>query len=706
MNRPQHSGARTPAGVRTAADYAALIRERTPFHYAKVNHGFWERLVRLGDHRALRGAVRFDALSEDQQADDQRFLAELKALLAGLPAADPAIDFGAGPYAWPDSDRDSGSPALPLADIEAMIASMVPAAALTADPLVWRNAVYDGSFAGFVEALRDRPLVVVGPSWLEHFGAFARVPDCRFVPISATAAIDERGSILAGLEADHVAAKAPVYLIQAGYFSAWLVPHLARRLPGATVVDIGTSLDLCCIPKLDQWNWARQRRLDVARTLIAINPDWPTDPRAAPGLTATAAARLWENCSEGCLPGFGARLGIAQRRSGASRLDLPDLHAPHVRFVEAKRPDWTRIGEIAALSERAGQWANNGPVVAALERELARLLEIGPGRCVVAASSGTAATFALAGAAAVELGRAPRWVASAFGFLSTGIGPLADVTFVDCDPGGMIDLSAVAALPEDAWDGLIATNPFGLYPSMEPVIAFCRQRNKRLIVDSAQAFLGIRRQGEAEQASEIVSLHATKPAGIGEGGFAILSEAQAPAVRSMLNFGVGSDPQARAFAANGKMSEIAAAAVLERLERLPSWRHLYRSQRKRLEILTQDAGLAPLAPTTGPAPIGNLPLLLPRPYRSGDLPPARFDCGRYYRPMAPDAPVAASIYARMLNLPCHPGMAAIASEEMRAFLAALRRMPDGAAPPLRTGPGMPGDAPPPADHPPGDRRCA
>ncbi len=55
------------------------------------------------------------------------------------------------------------------------------------------------------------------------------------------------------------------------------------------------------------------------------------------------------------------------------------------------------------------------------------------------------------------------------------------------------------------------------------------------------------RQSEAEQASEIVSLHATKPAGIGEGGFALLTEAQAPAVRSMLNFGVGSDPQARAY---------------------------------------------------------------------------------------------------------------------------------------------------------------
>ena len=76
--------------------------------------------------RALRGAARFDALSEDQQADDQRFLAELKALLAGLPAADPPIDFGAGPYAWPDSDRDSGSPALPLADIEATGQRLLP----------------------------------------------------------------------------------------------------------------------------------------------------------------------------------------------------------------------------------------------------------------------------------------------------------------------------------------------------------------------------------------------------------------------------------------------------------------------------------------------------------------------------------------------------------------------------------------------------
>ncbi|MBT9292014.1 DegT/DnrJ/EryC1/StrS family aminotransferase [Prosthecodimorpha staleyi] len=656
---------------RTALDYAGMIRRGEPFHFVKINHGFWERYALARDHRALRGLDRFDALSASEKADDAAFLAEFKAQLQALPAADPPIDFGVSLDNWPGSGREAPTPHFPAEILAPIVAEFVPARALTADAQVWRRAVFDGTLAAFVDALRSRKVVVVGPPWLAHFGAFARLPDCRFEPIPATAALSERHAILERIAAAHRAEEAPVYLIQAGYVSAWLGPRIAQTLAGSTVVDLGASLDLCHIPKATRWRWAQHRRMEVADTILSINPDWPADPRAAPGLAPEAAAELWEEFTTGRLAGLWRRVGIGRPDTRSSLLDRPDLGARHVRFVEAKRPDWGRIAAFAALSETAGMWANAGPVVAALERELARLLKIGRGRTVVAAASGTAATYALAGLSAVALGRNPRWVASAYGFLSSGIGPLSDTIFVDCDASGMIDLAAVAALPEADWDGLIATNAFGLQETMAPVIAFCRARGKRLIVDSAQGFLGIERDAPEHQADEIVSLHATKPIGTGEGGFAIVSEEDAPRLRALLNFGVGLDPVARSYAANGKMSEIAAAAALERLERLPSWRPLYVSQRERMELIVGHLGLRPLGRPPARSVLASLPVLMPAAYRSEDLPPARFDCGRYYRPLSPDAPVAASIYRRMLNLPCHPGMAAISNEEIRSLLTVV-----------------------------------
>lgn len=653
--------------MRDAAAYAALLRRREPFAYAKINHGFWERLIREEERRAKGADVPVDP-----------FDAELLEMLQTLPRSEPPIDFGAGPLAWPGSEGIGGYPRLPIATVEALIAASVPAAAQTADPLVWRTSLHDGGLVDVIEALRGRQVVVVGPDWTGSFGAFARLPRCRHVAIHATQAKAERVGLAARLTAEHRPDEEPVYLVQAGSLSAWLVIRLAPVLPRATFLDLGTTLDLCNLTKISRWLWARVDRHAVAAAVMAINPDWPADPRSAPGTSPEARQDSWAQFAEGIIPGLAERVGIARRGRPTLPLDLPDVHANRVRFVEAKRPDWNRIEEISALSARDNQWANFGPTAAALERELERTLDLPASRAVVVASSATAATFALAGLAAERLGRPVRWAASAFGFMSTAAGPLAGTRFVDCDADGMIDLAALDKLPPSSWDGLIVTNLFGLHADLGRYVDFATARGKALLVDGAVAFTGVDRR--RANADEVVSLHHTKPPGFGEGGFAIVARADAARVRAMLNFGVGADEVARPFFANGKMSEIAAAAILDRLERLPTWSGLYRAQHARLLYLARYAGLEPLASHPDGAIAGNIPILLRAPWQEGDLPPVRFETRRYYRPLSSDAPVAADLYSRMINIPCHPGMAAIRTEEMLSFFTALARHGRGSKP--------------------------
>jgi dTDP-4-amino-4,6-dideoxygalactose transaminase len=342
----------------------------------------------------------------------------------------------------------------------------------------------------------------------------------------------------------------------------------------------------------------------------------------------------------------------------------------HVQFVEDKLPDWARVQQLMEFSARAGRWANFGPVQRYFTELVAKTLDLGSSRTVVSASSATSALFAIVGAHAADAGRPLVWAISAYGFYSTAIGPLAaHVRVVDCDHKGMIDVSALSALPADSWDGLIATDLFGAQFDFSEASAICRAAGKPLIIDSAVSFPT--RRSPAVCASEIVSFHHTKPWGFGEGGCAIVDVALAEKIRSFENFGVGAPPSFGGFAANGKMSDIAAALIVERLERMPSWADGYRRQRERLTDLALSEGLDVLTRPPPDVVVPHVPLLAPRAVDMTDIPSASFAVAKYYRPLGKNCPVATDLHARMVNVPCHPGMASIDDAVMRQFFRAL-----------------------------------
>lgn len=362
--------------------------------------------------------------------------------------------------------------------------------------------------------------------------------------------------------------------------------------------------------------------------------------------------------------------GLPRRVGYQPGLDEP-CDDPQVSFIERKQVDWTRVRKVLALSEKSNHWANFGPVTAALEGFLAHLLGLPENRCVVMCSSATTALFSVVGLNELKLGRPLRVVASAYGFFSSNIGPLEGVQLIDSDEQGMLDVDALAELDEDSYDAVLVTNLFGLHPDPEPYRGFCRAHGKILILDGATAIGGVDRSA-ADGEDEVISFHHTKPWGVGEGGCAIVAREDADKIRSFINFGVGLPRTVARWATNGKISDYASALILDRLERLPVWSSHYRAQHERFGQLASSLGIARLRGANVEVISAHLGLLADAPFGMDRVSALPVPCRKYYRPLGEGSfPKAQHLYARMVNVPTHSGMDAVADDTAIAALSAL-----------------------------------
>lgn len=353
----------------------------------------------------------------------------------------------------------------------------------------------------------------------------------------------------------------------------------------------------------------------------------------------------------------------------------PHLKIPkpgrHISYVEAKHPDWNRVAEICSLSERTNRWANFGPVTEALARVIEFVTGISGKRVAVVASSATSALQAAAGVHSVNAGRPLRWAVSAFAFPATECGPFAhSIVRVDCNEKGFLSLEKLAELTNEEWDGAIVTHTFGMSTDMSRYEAFCKSRGKRLIIDAAMYFPGNR--SSASNAIEVLSLHHTKPWGFGEGGCLFVEPDDEALAKSFLNFGMGVEKGFLGYATNGKMSDLSAAAIIDRLELMPVWSALYRNELERIAGLAQDCGLETMGGFPRNAISACLPVLAPGSISLDDLPPSLFDCRKYYRPSTPGFITAQALYARIINVPCHAEMNQVSNADIVRVMLKIR----------------------------------
>jgi dTDP-4-amino-4,6-dideoxygalactose transaminase len=235
---------------------------------------------------------------------------------------------------------------------------------------------------------------------------------------------------------------------------------------------------------------------------------------------------------------------------------------PRLPSAEAILPYLQRIDD-------ARWYSNFGPLVTELEQRLAdrfaRPTQVVTTTNATQALSLTLQAMDLAPGGYVVV---PSWtfVATAHAVIQAGLTPW----FVDVDPGTwMLDPAEVEDLALSLNGEIVAAIPvcaFGAMPDLDTWVAFRERTGVPVLVDAAACFDTLR---DARLPS-VVSLHATKVLGLGEGGYLATEDAAlAHQVRLKTGFGFWGSRDSQVAATNAKLSEYAAAVGLAALDGWP-----------------------------------------------------------------------------------------------------------------------------------------
>jgi len=233
---------------------------------------------------------------------------------------------------------------------------------------------------------------------------------------------------------------------------------------------------------------------------------------------------------------------------------------PNIPIMRPKLPVTERLVEYLRRIDDTRVYSNFGPLACALEDRLAEHygLESGAVTTVANATLGLGLALAAQGAKPGTLCAMPAWtfVASAHAVVNAGLIPY----FIDVDPESwaldaatVMDEIARAPAPVGA---VIPVAPFGLPIDVPAWDTFRANTGLPVVIDAAAGFDSL----VPGETPAVVSLHATKVLGTGEGGFVVCTDpAIVRSVRSRSNFGFYSNREAAYPATNAKLSEYHAA---------------------------------------------------------------------------------------------------------------------------------------------------
>ena len=235
--------------------------------------------------------------------------------------------------------------------------------------------------------------------------------------------------------------------------------------------------------------------------------------------------------------------------------------------MRPKLPSAERLLPYLRAVDSSRIYSNFGPLVAAFEDRLAARFGLSGGTVATVANGTLGLTVALnvLGARPGTLCVMPAWtfVASAHAATMAGLIPY----FVDVDPATWtIDPDTIAGVIADAPAAVGAVMPVVPFGRPIDVAAWDRFRSRTglpVVIDAATGFDAIR----PGAVPAVISLHATKAFGIGEGGLVISTDtAMVGDVRIRSNFGFAGTREAAVPAGNAKLSEYHAAVGLAALD--------------------------------------------------------------------------------------------------------------------------------------------
>ena len=236
---------------------------------------------------------------------------------------------------------------------------------------------------------------------------------------------------------------------------------------------------------------------------------------------------------------------------------------PQLRVCRPQLPDADQLRPYLDEIDRSGQYTNFGPLLRRFERRLAERFHVAD-EGVACVSNGTTGLALALRASAIPEARLcvmPAWtfVATAHAARMAGLEPY----FVDVDPDSW-SLTPAAALAAAVRapgpvGAVLPVSPLGAPVDVEAWDAFHAETGLPVVIDAAGGFDGAR-PGAAPM---MISLHATKVFGVGEGGIVVSTDGALVAeIRRRANFGFGSGRVATTEGTNAKMSEYPAALGL------------------------------------------------------------------------------------------------------------------------------------------------
>lgn len=227
-------------------------------------------------------------------------------------------------------------------------------------------------------------------------------------------------------------------------------------------------------------------------------------------------------------------------------------------------------------------YSNFGPLVTTLEQRLGELFCTGADS-VVTTSNGTAGLVNILRAMNLPRGTLcllPSWtfIATPASILAAGLTPY----FIDVDERTWaLDPQAVERHVhelEGKVSAVMVVAPFGSPLDTAAWDAFTERTGIPAIIDAAAGFDAFSSTPSSRPRKNpvMISMHATKTFGVGEGGAVISSNTKLIArVREMSNFGFSSAREIHIPGTNGKMSEYTAAFALAALDLWPQTREYW-----------------------------------------------------------------------------------------------------------------------------------
>lgn len=264
---------------------------------------------------------------------------------------------------------------------------------------------------------------------------------------------------------------------------------------------------------------------------------------------------------------------------------------PQLPCAEELLPYLKRIDE-------ARYYSNHGQLLREFENELANHFGVATTQVSLVAN-GTVALSALLLAVGAEAGKkclVPSWtfVASASAIWAANLRP----HFVDVSPETwMLDPQTIKQRPDLHEVGAVmVVSPFGSPVDTRAWDDFSSETGIPVVIDGAAAFDTVKSAAAARpgKTPTMVSLHATKVLGVGEGAVGISTdESVMRRFRQICNFGVWGSPEGQILGYNGKLSEYHAAVGLAALAGWDGRRVLIdRLTRKYIERLSEIPNLS------------------------------------------------------------------------------------------------------------------